>query len=126
MLLRRQPRAVLLALTLLGYLLGVGHLAFEAHTLSASGQLVDADLLADASHTHQGTEWCAEAPDLWSGLPDLGCAVLASLGAAWWPTEQAASAPAAPEAERLSAEWTRAHGGLDLLAVAPKASPPRS
>lgn len=120
---RRQVTWLISVLTLAAQLLGLVHLVVEDHTLSVAGQVMEPVVLADEVHEHAGAHLCATAPMV-APEPDPGCAVAAS-----WNTSALLGEP--PRAEAIAAgASTGVAGGQqgahddDVLARAPKGSPP--
>lgn len=118
----RHVRALISAVVVPVYLLGALHMAFVAHTLSASGAVVEVGDDAHA-HAHSDASFCDPASDSFSA-PDHCLAV------SWSKTPFSAErvhlvvAPRAVVSVFAHAEESAGTGGLDVLHVAPKGSPP--
>ncbi len=120
---RRQGLWLISVLTLAAQLLGLAHLAVETHTLSLAGYVVEPGAIDADAHEDAAPHLCdAAGPGLHG--PDEACAVAAS-----WTTSGVLGEVHAS----LSVEGARVHQRAppgwwgaddDVLARAPKASPP--
>lgn len=120
----RQPRAIISALLLLVQVLGLGHVALDRHTLSEDGTVVDAMPLVTESHAEDEGHLCAGDVALHADAPD-DCAVLAALLAPSLLTKANALGPAPEVRARGISSPSYVEVQLDVLSLAPKASPPQ-
>lgn len=117
-------RAAISAVLLLVQVLGLGHLAFAEHALGAGGAVVEAAPLAADAHDEAGDHLCAAETQVSSDGPE-DCVVLAG-----WSTPSLVAPVAQGVALRHAAQpdvrsAAQVEVQLEVLARAPKGSPPR-
>jgi hypothetical protein len=118
-----QLRRVISVVTLAAQLLGLGHLVFDAHTLTASGVVVDAASVLGDEHDETRAHLCeTAAAELRAG--DETCAVAASWTQASVLPQRAASARQAIRQDAVQRPGARMVASEDILGRAPKGSPP--
>jgi len=111
------------AIVVLAQLLVVSHTVLVAHTLSASGAVVERAAKSDAAHDHEATSWCKEGADR-HVVADALCGLAKNSQAArgWLKglrcEERVGVVARLPEQLRVS------RSAISVLRVAPKASPP--
>lgn len=120
MLIRRST----VALLLLAQGLGLLHLALESHTDGATGEQLDVSLLRDDSHHSQEPHICAPEDDSALAPNALECAVVAAFHAPAVISAAPFTSYAAPELPSVRALVTFDTPPQDVLARAPKSSPP--
>jgi hypothetical protein len=118
-------RAFVSTLLLVLQVLGLGHVALARHTVSESGALVDVQPLLIDSHDETESHVCAHEVEIHADAPG-DCLVVATwtsplLLTPSLPLHHVLDVAAGPALAAVTAEPP-----LDLLAVAPKASPPRA
>lgn len=123
---RINLRAALSVAVVLTHLAGVTHMALVAHTLAASGAVVEAEPLATPDHRHEEGSVCAkhDAPDT-SWNASESCEAVAWTHVAARPVHPPVAHvdPRRALVKRELSSHQRAHA-RPPLAFAPKASPP--
>jgi hypothetical protein len=120
-----HSRALISALLLLVQVLGLGHLALAAHTVTNTGSIVDAAELSAEAHSHPAEHLCAG--DVTPHAQNAGdeCTVVAAFKTAA-TTASLVEAPALRTSTTTEpTASTRVEPTFALLFVAPKASPPQ-
>ena len=121
--LNRQTRVALATLVAVAQVLVVTHGTLIAHTLSASGALVERATNANAEHDHDSASWCREDVHRHAMLDGL-CHVAKTTQASRLGLRGAEIAERGVE-RLLSTQLPRAgYRPLGELVVSPKASPP--
>lgn len=112
------------ALLLLAQGLGLLHLALESHTAGATGEQLDVSLLHDDAHHSQAPHVCAPEGDAALAPFGVECAVVAAFHAPAVISVSHFTSYAAPELPPARALVTFETPPQDVLARAPKSSPP--
>lgn len=120
MLIRRST----VALLLLAQGLGLLHLALESHTAGDAGEQLDLSALRDDAHHSQEPHLCAPEGDAALAPVTAGCAVVAAFHAPALISTTPFTSCAAPELPPVRALVTFETPPQDVLARAPKSSPP--
>lgn len=120
MLIRRST----VALLLLAQGLGLLHLALESHTDGAAGEQLDVALLRADEHHSQAPHVCAPEGDATLASRPLECAVFAAFHAPVVLSALGVTSCAAPQLPVVRAFVTFETPPQDVLARAPKSSPP--
>lgn len=118
-------RAYVSALLLVLQVLGLGHVALARHTVSETGALVDVQPLLVDSHEETESHVCADEVEIHADAPG-DCLVAATWSAPLVLAPSPVVRRLANAAVRAPAQSVHAAPPLDVLAVAPKASPPHA
>jgi hypothetical protein len=121
-----RTRSFISAMMLLVQVLGLGHLALAAHTVSNTGTVVDAAELSAEAHSHPAEHLCAGDVNVHAQNAGDECVVVASFKTAnLTVTPFTAWLDVAPDPQQPSFTNERREPALAVLFVAPKASPPQ-
>jgi hypothetical protein len=120
-----QLRAFISALLLLVQVLGLAHVAFDRHTVSETGAIVDVVPLATETHEGDEDHLCAGDVAIHAEAP-ADCLVIAGWSAPSLLTEATSLSWSHQLAVVGISSEARAAPQLDALSRAPKASPPLS
>lgn len=121
----RQARAFIASLLLVLQVLGLGHVALARHELSESGAIVDVAPVLFDSHVGPEDHFCADDVAIHADAQG-DCLVLASLSSVRVVGPQSIVLGAAvPLARPRAVRTPSVTSSRDVLARAPKGSPPR-
>lgn len=120
-----RTRSFISAMMLLVQVLGLGHLALAAHTVSNTGTVVDAAELSAEAHSHSAEHLCAGDVSVHAQNAGDECVVVASFKTASLTVAPfAARVDVVPHTQQATAT-ERTQPTLAVLFVAPKGSPPQ-
>jgi hypothetical protein len=123
--LSRQARAFIASLLLVLQVVGLGHVALARHELSESGAIVDVQPVLFDSHADTGDHLCADDVAIHADAQG-DCLVMAGWSSVRVVGPQAmVLSPASPLARPRPLRTPAVTSSRDVLARAPKGSPPR-
>ena len=118
-------RAFVSTLLLVLQVLGLGHVALARHTVNETGALVDVEPVLVDLHEQTESHVCAHEVEIHADAPG-DCLVVATWTSPLLLTPSLSLHHALDVAPGQSLAAVTAEPPLELLAVAPKASPPRA
>ncbi len=119
-----SSRGLISALLLLVQLLGLGHVALSSHAVNAEGAVIEREELTREAHARSAEHLCDTAVHV--RAPGDDCPVVASWSAPGLLVPAHRRSRVTVAAGQVGLAAAEAGAPLELLFVAPKASPPPS